>query len=198
MKILYRVCRIALLLFAICTGAVAAPSIIISIPEQHLVVIDNGVLVGHYPVSTSKYGLGDRPSSFATPLGTLEVAAKVGEGAPVGAVFKGQHFTGEVLPPNSTGRDPIVTRILHLRGLDACNSRAFERGIYIHGTPEEWKIGHPASYGCIRMRSRDVVSVFNEVPVGTKIEIVNTPLRQAMAEWAARQPMASGRQVAAN
>jgi lipoprotein-anchoring transpeptidase ErfK/SrfK len=180
------------------TRATAAPYIIISVPEQHLVVMDNGVLVSHYPVSTSKYGLGDGPGTFATPTGTLEVAAKVGDGAPIGTVFKGQRPTGEVLPPNVTGRDPIVTRILHLRGLDANNARAFDRGIYIHGTPEEWKIGHPASYGCIRMRSKDVVRVFDEVPVGTKIEIVNTSLRQAMAEFAARQPIAPGRHLASN
>ncbi len=160
--------------------------------------MDNGVLIGHFPVSTSKYGLGDRPSSFATPLGALEVAAKVGDGAPTGAVFKGQHFTGEILRPNSPGRDPIVTRILHLRGLEASNACAYDRGIYIHGTPEEWKIGRPASYGCIRMRSRDVVKVFDVVPVGTKIEIVNSPLRQAMAEWASRQPIISARSLAAN
>jgi lipoprotein-anchoring transpeptidase ErfK/SrfK len=152
--------------------------------------------MGHYPISTSKFGLGDGAGTYATPLGTLEVAAKVGDGAPTGAVFKGQHFTGEVLRPNAPGRDPIVTRILHLRGLDACNSRAFDRGIYIHGTTEEFKIGRPASYGCIRMKSKDVVRVFDSVPVGTKIEIVNTPLRQAMAEWAAHQ-MSPSRPIAA-
>jgi lipoprotein-anchoring transpeptidase ErfK/SrfK len=189
------------LLIALCAAqglAVAAPAILISVPDQRLAVVDNGVLIGHFPISTSKYGLGDRPCSYATPLGTLEVAAKVGDGAPMGAVFKGQHFTGEILRPNSPGRDPIVTRILHLRGLDASNSRAFDRGIYIHGTPEEWKIGQPASYGCIRMRSRDVVRVFDAVPGGTKIEIVNFSLRRALAEWAANQPITHASPLAAN
>ncbi len=168
-------------------AAAAQPEIIISVPDQRLVIVENGVLVGHYPVSTSKFGLGDLPSSYATPLGLLEVAAKVGDGAPLGAVFKGRHFTGEILPPNAPGRDPIVTRILHLRGLDAGNARAYDRGIYIHGTPEEAKIGHPASYGCIRMRSCDVVRIFDAVPVGTKIAIVDLPLRQAMVEFAAQR-----------
>ena len=178
-------------------AAVAAPQVIISVPDQRLVIMENGVLAGHFPVSTSKFGLGDQPSSYATPLGTLEVAAKIGEGAPMGAVFKSQHLTGEVLPPNAPGRDPIVTRILHLRGLDVGNARAYDRGIYIHGTTEEAKIGRPASYGCIRMRSKDVVQVFNTVPVGTKIEIVNTPLRRAMADYAV-QHAAQNRHVAAN
>lgn len=189
------------LLATLCLSRVAAsavPVIMVSVPDQRLAIVDNGVLVGHYPVSTSKYGLGDQPGTFATPLGTLEVAAKVGDGAPMGAVFKAQRFTGEILRPNSPGRDPIVTRILHLRGLDASNARAFERGIYIHGTPEEAKIGRPASYGCIRMRSRDVVRVFDTVPVGTKIEIVNFSLRRALAEWATNQPLASTSGLAAN
>ncbi|MEI9897683.1 MAG: glycosyltransferase [Chthoniobacter sp.] len=142
-------------------------------------------------------GLGDQPNSYATPLGTLEVAAKVGDGAPLGAVFKSRHLTGEVLRPNTPGRDPIVTRILHLRGLDAGNCRAFDRGIYIHGTPEESHIGRPASYGCIRMRSRDIVRIFDATPIGTKIEIVNTPLRQALVEYAA-QHLNQGHRVAAN
>jgi len=188
------------LLFALVLSrvpAAAMPQIIISVPDQRLVILENGVLVGHYPVSTSKFGLGDTPSSYATPLGILEVAAKIGEGAPLGAVFKNQHFTGEILPPNAPGRDPIVTRILHLRGLEASNARAFDRGIYIHGTPEELNIGRPASYGCIRMRSRDVVQVFDAAPVGTKIEIVDVSLRRAMAEYAT-QHLSPGHHIAAN
>src|SRR5882757_4532459 len=112
----HRCFRLAALLVLLCLSrlpAAAMPQIIISVPDQRMVVIENGVIVGHYPVSTSKFGLGDQPGSYATPLGTLAVAAKVGDGAPLGAVFKGQHFTGEVLPPNARGRDPIVTRILH-------------------------------------------------------------------------------------
>jgi hypothetical protein len=114
----------------------------------------------------------------------LAIASKIGTGAPLGAVFKSRHFTGEVLRPNAPGRDPIVTRILHLKGLEAQNAKAFSRGIYIHGTPQERLIGRPASFGCIRMKSRDVVRVFDAVPVGTKVEIVNVPLSRALNEVA--------------
>jgi hypothetical protein len=162
----------------------ASPQIVVSIPDQKLAIVENGLRVAQFPVSTSKFGVGDRLRSFATPLGTLQIADKVGYGARPGAVFKGRRATGEVLRPNAPGRDPIVTRILHLRGLEAKNSQAYDRGIYIHGTPEERRIGHPASYGCIRMRSRDVMRVFDAVPVGTKVEIVNTTLGRAMQEVA--------------
>jgi hypothetical protein len=158
----------------------AIPAIVVSVPDQRLAIVENGVCVAQFPVSTSKFGVGDRPRSFATPVGLLQVASKIGANAPAGAVFRGQRWTGEILRPNARGRDPIVTRILHLRGLEARNARAYRRGIYIHGTAEERRIGQPASYGCIRMRSRDVVRVFNAVPVGAKVEIVNTSMRRAI------------------
>jgi lipoprotein-anchoring transpeptidase ErfK/SrfK len=165
-------------------SAKAATALIVSVPDQQLALIRDGLKVATYPVSTSKFGIGDRPSSYSTPLGAMEIARKIGQGAPAGAVFKNRQYTGEVLRPNVTGRDPIVTRILHLRGLESQNARAFDRGIYIHGTPEERKIGRPASYGCIRMKSRDVIRVFDNVPVGTRVEVVNTSLGRALRSTA--------------
>ncbi len=171
------------MLLALSAGAHAsavALLIVVSVPDQRLALVENGVCVAKYSVSTSKFGVGDRPRSFATPLGMLQVAAKVGGNAPEGAVFHGQRRTGEILRPNAPGRDPIVTRILHLRGLEAQNARAYGRGIYIHGTAEERRIGRPASYGCIRMRSRDIVRLFDSVPVGARVEIVNARLNRAL------------------
>jgi hypothetical protein len=111
----------------------------------------------------------------------MKIASKIGGNAPLGAVFKNRSMTGEILRPNAPGRDPIVTRILWLRGLENQNARAFARNIYIHGTPEERLIGRPASYGCIRMRSGDVARLFGAVNVGTKIEVANTRLSPAIA-----------------
>jgi lipoprotein-anchoring transpeptidase ErfK/SrfK len=161
--------------------AMATPSIVVSVPDQTLALIDDGVVIARYPVSTSKFGLGDRAGTYATPLGTMAVASKIGANAALGAVFKNRRMTGEVLKPNAPGRDPIVTRILWLRGLEKTNAHAYGRNIYIHGTPEERFIGRPASYGCIRMRSRDVALLFNAVPVGTRIEVANARLGAAVA-----------------
>jgi lipoprotein-anchoring transpeptidase ErfK/SrfK len=174
-------------IFATCTAfaeSECAHSVIISVPDQKLAVIENGSTVAEYSISTSRYGVGDRRGSYATPVGTLEVANKIGANAPMGAVFKGRHWTGEVLPPNARGRDPIVTRILWLKGLETGNSHAYERGIYIHGTPVERLIGKPASYGCIRMRSKDVVKLFDLIGVGAKINVLNVPLGRAVTQLA--------------
>jgi len=161
-------------------SASAATSILVSVPDQKLYLVRDGERVAQYKVSTSRFGLGDKPRTYSTPLGKLQVADRVGAGAPVGAVFKGRHRTGEILKPNARGRDPIVTRILHLRGLEAQNSNAYSRGIYIHGTPVERTIGRPDSYGCIRMRSKDVIALFDSTPVGTPVEIVATGAKKVL------------------
>src|SRR6478609_9711988 len=170
--------RSHVLLLALFIASCAAPDtrhqIVISTREQKLALLDRGNLMAIYPVSTSKFGLGDWRGSRYTPLGQLEIAEKIGDNAPPGAVFKDRRRTGEIVLPNSPGRDPIVTRILWLRGLERQNANAFTRDIYIHGTPEERLIGTRASYGCIRMRSTDVVQLYNIVGVGAAVTIVDT------------------------
>ena len=149
---------------------------IISIADQKMILLRDGQFFTSYPVSTSKFGVGDQPGSYATPLGVLRVKDKIGHGLPAGAVFKSRQPTGEVLPINAPGRDPIVTRILWLEGTDEKNRNSYRRYIYIHGTPEERNIGRPVSYGCIRMRSADVIELFDTVGLNSKILITPNPL----------------------
>ena len=154
--------------------------IVVSIPEQRLALLDNGALIATYPISTSKFAIGDFPGSRGTPLGELEIAKKIGGSAPSGMVFKDRRPTGEVLVPDAPGRDPIVSRILWLRGLEAQNANAYGRYIYIHGTAEERNIGRRASYGCIRMRSRDVIQLYDIVGPRARVTILDAPLSAAL------------------
>ena len=160
--------------------SIPAPSlstrVVISVTDQKLMLIENGKIAASYPVSTSKYGLGDAWGSLATPLGLLQVAQKIGDHAPMGAVFHNRRWTGEILLPNTPGRDPVMTRIIWLRGLEASNAHAYKRCIYIHGTNEEKLIGKPASFGCIRMKSTDVFALYNQLPLGAPVEIVQDKL----------------------
>jgi lipoprotein-anchoring transpeptidase ErfK/SrfK len=167
---------VALLSLAPAVRADGPSRVIISVKEQKLMLMGNGAQLATYPVSTSKFGLGDNWGRMTTPLGFLQVAEKIGDHAPVGAVFRNRRFTGEIIKPNAPGRDPVITRIIWLRGLEAANAHAFSRCIYIHGTPEEKLIGRPASYGCIRMKSRDVEALYSQLPVGALVEIVNDKL----------------------
>jgi hypothetical protein len=164
------------LAIASCTTPDTRHHLVVSIPQQRLAILDNGALIATYPISTSKFTIGDAPGSNGTPLGELEVATKIGGGAPLGAVFKDRRRTGEVLAPDAPGRDPIVSRILWLRGREAQNANAYGRYIYIHGTPEERNIGKRASFGCIRMRSRDVIQLYDIVGPQARVTILNEPL----------------------
>ena len=173
------------------TTTVEMPNrVVISVRDQKLMLLQNGAKVATYPVSTSKFGLGDDRGRMTTPLGLLQVAKKIGDNAPTGAVFHNRRWTGEILRPNAPGRDPITTRIIWLRGLETRNVHAFNRCIYIHGTPEEKYIGRPASYGCIRMKSRDVAALYNQLPLGTFVQIVPDRLPKAPAFKAAKMKAA--------
>lgn len=149
--------------------------VIISTVDQKMVVLDGQLKIAEYPVSTSKFGLSDAPGSNGTPIGNFKIRKKIGDNAPSGAVFKSRRLTGEVLEVDAPGRDPIVTRILWLDGQEPRNRNAYERFIYIHGTPEERNIGTPVSYGCIRMKSRDVIELYETVGRGARVLIVDKP-----------------------
>lgn len=154
--------------------------IAISVKNQKLAVIMDGKKVATYPVSTSKFGVGDTFGSYKTPAGVMMVCNKLGGTLPAGAVIKHRYATGEVLAPDAPGRDPIVTRIICLRGLEAQNRNALPRSIYIHGTPQEKTIGTQASYGCIRMRSKDVIALYNVINIGACVEISEEKLSKLL------------------
>jgi hypothetical protein len=158
--------------------------LVVSIPEQKLAVVVNNKVFKTYRISTSRYGEGDTLGSWCTPIGKLAVATKIGATVPMGGVFRCRHYTGEVLSVNAPGRDPIVSRIIWLRGLDETSRNAYHRCIYIHGTPQEDSLGKKASYGCIRMRSNDVAEVFNWVTTGTDVAIVSKPINRAVKDLA--------------
>lgn len=106
--------------------------------------------------------------------------AKIGAGEPENAVFRGRRTTGEIysaaLAKAHPDRDWILTRILWLSGTEVGRNRLGEvdtmrRYIYIHGTPDTEPLGVPGSIGCIRMRNRDIIELFDLVPAGTRVDI---------------------------
>ena len=176
---------VALRGFATCADA--APNspqvdVIISVPDQKMLVVCEGGWLRKYKVSTSRFGIGDNFGSYKTPAGRLRIWEKLGADLPAGAVLKHRAATGEILEPNAPGRDPIVSRILWLEGLETQNDNARGRGIYIHGTTEESNLGKPVSWGCIRMRSEDVIELYNLVSVGAVVTIFTEGLPH-LAKW---------------
>lgn len=164
--------------------------IVVSVKDQKLALLRNGKAVRSYDISTSKYGVGSRSGSYKTPRGVHAVASKVGSGQPKGMVFESCRPTGKVIRPNTPGHDQIVSRVMQLNGLESGNRNSFSRRIYIHGTAEESKIGTPASYGCIRMRSDDVVELYELVARGDMVTIEDCSLATYLkAEKDPRMPI---------
>lgn len=142
---------------------------------------DNNTIVGRYPVSTSRHGTGELSGSYCTPRGRHIIRAKIGAGQPVDTVFVGRRPTGEVysieLSDKYPNRDWILTRILWLSGCEVGFNRlgkvdTMRRYIYIHGSPDSVDMGKPASIGCIRMRNKDIIDLFEQVIPGMEVKIV--------------------------
>jgi lipoprotein-anchoring transpeptidase ErfK/SrfK len=153
----------------------------ISIAEQTLRLFDEGgACLRTWSVSTAANGAGEREGSGCTPRGRHVVRARIGAGAPPGAVFRGRRPTGEVWSPELAAQHPerdwILSRILWLSGCEPGFNRLGEvdtmrRYIYIHGTPNDQPMGVPLSHGCVRMPNADVIELFERVPVGTEVLI---------------------------
>ncbi|MDD5033471.1 MAG: L,D-transpeptidase [Methylococcaceae bacterium] len=152
----------------------------VSIAQQRLELIENGEVVQRYPVSTAQNGPGERKGSGCTPRGWHVIRARIGKDAPANAVFVGRRWTGEIydadLAERHPDRDWILSRILWLGGLEPGFNRYGEvdtawRYIYIHGSPDQGVTGRPQSHGCIRMRSFDLLDLFDRVEAGTWVSI---------------------------
>jgi L,D-transpeptidase YbiS len=142
----------------------------ISVGKQRLALKSGRETLASYPVSTSRFGLGSKEGSFKTPTGKFRIAEKIGDGMPLGTVFKSRRpvkATKKILQEE----DLVMTRILWLDGLDRRNANTHGRYIYIHGTNHEESIGVPASHGCVRMNNADLMELFDRVAVGTPVEI---------------------------
>ncbi len=156
-------------------------SILIRISEQKLYLLDElEEVIQQYAVSTSKYGVGSEEGSYKTPKGKHCISEKIGETAPRNEVFigrQGQGVLGDLQAQKIDLPDDIITsRILWLEGLEqginqGDNLDTHQRYIYIHGTPEEDKIGTAVSHGCIRMCNDDVIDLFDQVDEGCEVII---------------------------
>lgn len=160
----------------------------ISILMQSLELYGNNQeMLRVYPVSTAANGSGEISGSFMTPRGRHQIRAKIGGAAPENAVFVRRRTTGETWTPELAaahpGRDWILTRILWLSGKEPGFNRlgrvdTMRRYIYLHGSPDTAEMGRPGSIGCIRMRNRDIMELFDLVPVHTEVDIAEFGVEQ--------------------
>ena len=156
--------------------------IIISSNDQKLYLIKELKVIASYPISTAEAGLGNLSGSNKTPLGVHRISEKIGDNAPTGTIFRARKNTKRIAKiltkrDEKSKYDNITTRIMWLSGMEKGINQggkvdSHSRYIYIHGTDEEGRLGKPASHGCIRMSNKSVIDLFDQVPVGTIVDIV--------------------------
>lgn len=153
----------------------------VSIENQKMYRIQSKDIIETYDISTSKYGIGNQMGSNKTPTGLHKINSKYGHKTPVNGRMIGRVFYGQIAKifsdTTTSKTDDITSRILWLEGLEnginkGDNIDSYKRYIYIHGTSEEGRIGIPSSHGCVRMKNKDVIDLFNEVAIGTFVLIL--------------------------
>lgn len=156
--------------------------IYVGVKRQRLYLISDTTIILSFPISTAKNGVGSEKLSEKTPLGLHKIKSMVGENVPINGIILGSSYTGKtatiISEAKSGNTDDVTTRAMRLEGLEnkinkGGNKDSYSREIYIHGTPEEGLIGTPVSHGCIRMKNKDVITLFDRVKTGTYVIILN-------------------------
>ena len=152
--------------------------LLIDIPSQFLYHHRDGQIFKTYQISSAFNGVGEQKGSGKTPRGWHIIRAKIGKDAPNNTVFVGRRPQGVYSNEGSHqyDKDWILTRILWLSGLEVGKNRlgecdSMQRYIYIHGCPDSRPMGIPLSKGCIRMRNDEIIELFDNISVGTKVFI---------------------------
>jgi L,D-transpeptidase ErfK/SrfK len=150
--------------------------IVVNLPEHRLYYYPKprpgeGPVVITYPVSIGKM-------DWRTPLGETRIVAKVRNPPwyPPESVRKEHAERGDPLPKVvPPGPDNPLGNFAMRLGVGS--------GSYlIHGTNNPIAVGMAVTHGCIRMYPEDIAALFPLVPVGTKVRLVNEPVKVAWVE----------------
>lgn len=123
--------------------------LVLKLGHRKVYVYAGETLVASYPVAIGRPG-------YATPTGEFQVFEMI-----VNPAWQSP-WTGEIEPPGPDGS-------LGLRWIGF--ARLTGGVIGFHGTPNVASIGQAASHGCVRMRNEDVVKLFEQVEIGTRVRV---------------------------
>ena len=124
-----------------------------------------GTRVLTYPVGIGRL-------DWKTPLGETFIRYKVKnpDWYPPKSIIKEHEDDGEILPRvvKSGPNNPLGAYALKLD---------VDGGYLLHGTNKKYGIGMKVSHGCIRLRNDDIKTIFHNVSIGTKVKIVDIPIK---------------------
>lgn len=124
-------------------------NLVIKLSDRRVYLYRNNILLASYPIAIGKAG-------WETPIGNYKVIEMQRDPA-------WQHpWTGKIIPPGA--ENPLGARWIGF-WTDGKNFIGF------HGTPQEQLIGQAVSHGCVRMRNKDILSLYAQVDVGTPVTV---------------------------
>ncbi len=134
-------------------------AVVINIPEMRLYrFFPEHNLVKTYPIGIGRQGMD-------TPITDTKVATRIKDPDWTVPAESRENTELAVVPPGPA--NPLGNRWIGL-AVDQLG---------IHGTNFAWGIGRRVSQGCIRMYPEHVETFFNEVSVGTMVEIIYEPVK---------------------
>ncbi|MDJ0737160.1 MAG: L,D-transpeptidase [Nostocaceae cyanobacterium] len=123
--------------------------VLVDLSDRRVYVYRQDTVIASYPIGVGKKG-------WETPTGSFEVMHMQHNPA-------WRHpITGKVFPSGSDS--PLGERWIGF-WTDGRNEIGF------HGTPNEDLVGTPVSHGCLRMRNRDVRLLYEQVSMGTTVQV---------------------------
>ena len=134
--------------------------LVLNLPEQRLFLFKKGRLVDSFPIGVFRDG-------FSTPIGSTSVVRKVVDPTwyPTASTRRDDPTLPAAVPPGPD--NPLGTRAMYLGW-----------PMYlIHGTHKPYGIGRRVSRGCIRMYPANSERLYDMVPVGTRVHVVNQPVK---------------------
>ena len=153
----------------------------VSIAKQKMYRIKEHKIIKTYVISSSSYGVGSKAGSNKTPLGLHRIKEKFGDNTPINGRMIGRVYYGKIATiytdQTKSKTDDVTSRILWLEGLEKGLNKgegidSYKRYIYIHGTSEEGRLGTPASHGCIRMKNKEMIELYDKIKIGTLVLIL--------------------------
>ena len=153
----------------------------VNIIKQTMYHIKKHKIVKTYVISSSSYGVGSEVGSYKTPLGLHRIKEKFGDKTPMNGRMISRVYYGQIATiytdQTKSKTDDVTSRIFWLEGLEKRLNKgegisSYKRYIYIHGTSEEGRLGTPASHGCIRMKNKEVIELYDKIKIGTLVLIL--------------------------
>jgi hypothetical protein len=151
-------------------------AILVSISAQRHYLFRDGACAREDVASTGRQPPSCLRDSLGTPTGLHRIAERIGDGQPLGMVFKSRVPTGKLWNNCADDGNLITTRILWLDGLEPGHNQGGDvdtkaRYVYIHGTNRESALGTPQSAGCVLLANAVMREVFDAVSVGDLVWI---------------------------